>query len=156
MTNPDLDLRINFTDVETQKEFKPIPPSRQHVMITDHDVSETGEQSQNPGAPKLVLELTVQDGDYSGRRVWDTFVFGEKTLWKIKGLMAALGEDIERDGGWTVGEIFDAAPDWVGRELVVRLAIQAARKDKDTQQEYNARNQVKNYYPVSDEDSLLP
>lgn len=152
----DLDLRIDFTDVEEQTEFKPIPPSKQRVMVTDWDQGETGENSKNPGSPKLTLELTVQDGDFSGRRIWDTFTFGEKSLWKIKGLMTALKADVERS--WTVSEILESAPDWIGQELVVRLSVQPARKDERTGNEYQARNQVKNYYPLSEDDggSILP
>lgn len=154
----DLDLRIDFTDVEGQTEFKPIPPSKQSVMITDWDQGETGEKSKNPGAPKLTLELTVQDGDYSGRRIWDTFTFGEKSLWKIKGLLNALGL-LDQQSSWTVSEILEAAPDWIGKELIVRLAVQNARKDERTGEEYQARNQVKGYYPSSessDGGSILP
>lgn len=151
----DLDLRIDFTDVEEQTEFKPVPPSKQNVMVTDWDQGETGENSKNPGASKLTLELTIQDGDYSGRRIWDTFTFGEKSLWKIKGLMTAVGEDLDR--AWTVSDILEQASEWVGRELVVRLAVQPARRDERTGNEYQARNQVKNYYPAEGgSDSLMP
>lgn len=145
----DLDLRIDFTDVEEQTEFKPIPPSKQNVMITDWDQGETGDNSKNPGSPKLTLELTVQDGDYNGRRIWDTFTFGEKSLWKIKGLLNSLGL-LDDQSSWTVAEILEAAPDWIGKELVVRLAVQPARKDERTGNEYQARNQVKGYFPAAD------
>lgn len=150
----DLDLRIDFTEIEEQTEFKPVPPSKQNVTITDWDQGETGENSQNPGSPKLTLELTVQDGDYAGRRIWDTFTFGQKSLWKIKGLLTAIGEDVSRS--WTVAEILDAAPDWVGKELNVRLSVQPARRDDRTGNEYQARNQVKNYYPPADGAGLMP
>lgn len=153
----DLDLRIDFTDVEEQTEFKPVPPSKQNVMVTDWDQGETGENSKAPGSAKLTLELTIQDGDYNGRRIWDTFTFGEKSLWKIKGLMTAVGEDLNR--AWTVSEIVAQAPEWIGKELTVRLAVQPARRDERTGNEYQARNQVKNYYPLAEGSgsaSLMP
>lgn len=149
----DLDLRIDFTDVEGQTEFKPVPPSKQNVRITDWDQGETGANSKNPGSPKLTLELTIEDGEYSGRRIWDTFTFSEKVLWKIKGLLTAIGEDVSRP--WTVAEILEAAPDWVGKPLTVRLAVQNARRGEDGT-EYQARNQVKNYYPAADDSGLMP
>lgn len=150
----DLDLRIDFTDIEEQTEFKPVPPSKQNVAITDWDQGETGEHSKNPGSSKLTLELTIQDGDFSGRRIWDTFTFGEKSLWKIKGLLTAISEDVARS--WTVAELLDAAPEWVGKELTVRLAVQPARRDERTGNEYQARNQVKGYFPLADGAGLMP
>jgi hypothetical protein len=151
----DLDLRIDFTDVEVNQggDFTPVPPSKQNVVISDWDQGVTGENSKNPGSTKLTLEVTIQDGEYQGRRIWDVFTFGEKTLWKIKGLLTAIGEDTDRS--WTVAEILDAAPDWVGKELVVRLAVQPARQDERSGTEYPARNQVKNYFPAAN-GSLAP
>ena len=155
----DLDLRIDFTDVEDQVEFKPVPPSKQNVVISDWDQGETGENSKNPGAPKLTLEFTIQDGEYVGRRIWDVFTFGEKSLWKIKGLLTAIEEDTEKS--WTLAEIFEAAQDWLGKELTIKLAVQQARKDERSGNEYPARNNVKGYFPAGQgaggsNDSMLP
>ena len=150
----DLDLRIDFTEIDDSVvEYKPVPPSKQRVMITDWDQGVTGEKSQNPGSPKLTFELTIQDDEYAGRRIWDVFTFGEKSLWKIKGFMNAVGAETGK--AWTIGEILEEAPEWVGKELVVRLAIQPARRDPNTGNEYQARNQVKAYFP-SEGGSDLP
>lgn len=154
----DLDLRIDFTEVEDQVEFKPVPPSKQNAVISDWDQGETGENSKNPGAPKLTLEYTIQDGDYEGRRIWDVFTFGEKSLWKIKGLLVALGEDPTQYT--SVGDIIGAAQDWLGKELTIKLAVQQARKDERTGNEYPARNNVKGYFPAGEgaggDNGLLP
>lgn len=139
-------LRVNFTDVEGQKEFKPVPPSKKNVIVSDFQTGVvTGENSKNQGAPKLSIEFTVQDpdGEYDNRRIWDTFTVADASMWKLKAFLTALGED-------TDGEL-DVTPDeYVGRELVVRLGIQNARKNNETGDEYPARNNVKAYYPASE------
>jgi hypothetical protein len=136
-------LRVNFTDVEGQKEFTPVPPSKQNVIVSDFQTGTVSEASKNAGAPKLSVEFTVQDGDYDGRRIWDTFTIVDASMWKLKAFLTAIGEDTE-------GEL-DVTPDeYVGRELVVRLAIQPARKNERTGDEYPARNNVKAYYPAAE------
>lgn len=151
MAFEDGSLRVDFTDVEGQKEFTPIPPSRQDVIVSDFDTGEVSENSKNAGAAKLSVEYTVQGGDYDGRRIWDTFIVLPQTLWKLKAFLSAVGEDVE-------GELDITPEDYVGRELNVKLAIQPARKDERTGNEYQARNTVKAYFPSGDGDngSMLP
>lgn len=144
------DLRIDFTEVEDQKEFTNIPPSKQNVMVTDWDKGEVGEKAKNAGATKLTFEFTVQDGEYASRRIWDTFTLVENSLWKLKAFLSAIGEDVS-------GSLSLAPEDYVGRKLVVKLGIQPARKTADG--EYPARNNVKGYYPEaedSDNGNLMP
>lgn len=144
-------LRIDFTDVEGQKEFKPIPPSQQNVIVTEYQVGEvTGENSKNKGAPKLSVCFTVQsDDEYDGRNIWDTFTIADASMWKLKAFLTAIGEE-------TSGELDVTPEEYLGRELRVKLAIQNARKDERTGNEYAARNNVKAYYPPSPEGSNLP
>lgn len=156
------DLRINFADVEGQKEFSPIPPSRQDVIVTDWQQGEvTGEESVNKGALKLTFELTVQGGEFEGRRIWDVFTVVPKALWKLKAFFGATGEDMERE--ITVDELLDMCANILGKELVVKLAIQPARVDTRTGNEYQARNKIQSYFPAgssvgkgADNGSMLP
>jgi hypothetical protein len=150
MAFEDGSLRVDFTDVEGQKEFTPIPPSRQDVIVSDFDTGEVSQNSKNAGAAKLSIEFTVQGGDFDGRRIWDTFVVIPTTLWKLKAFLTAIGED-------TDGELDITPEDYVGKELNVKLAIQPARKNPETGDEYPARNNVKAYYPAGNGDgSMLP
>lgn len=141
------DLRIDFTEVEDQKEFSPVPPSKQNVVITDWDKGEvTGQDSKNLGATKLTFEFTIQDGEFANRKIWDTFTVVESSLWKLKALLKAIGEDV-------TGSLNIVPEDYVGRALVIKLGVQPARKDPKTGNEYQARNNVKGYYPEGDGDS---
>lgn len=142
----DDDLRINFTDVEGQKEFTPVPPSRQSMIVTDWQQGEvTGEESKNRGALKLTFELTVQGGEYDGRRIWDTFTIVSSSLWKVKAFFTACGEDMERE--LTVTQLLDMSANIIGRELDVKLGVQPARVDQRTGTEYGARNKIQSYFP---------
>jgi hypothetical protein len=145
------DLRIDFTEVEDQKEFTNIPPSKQNVMVTDWDKGEVGASAKNAGATKLTFEFTVQDGEYASRRIWDTFTLVENSLWKLKAFLAAIGEDVS-------GSLSLTPEEYLGRNLVIKLGIQPARKGADGS-EYPARNNVKGYYPEaedSDNGNLMP
>jgi hypothetical protein len=152
------DLRINFADVEGQKDFSPIPPSRQTVVVTEWQQGEVmSEESENKGALKLTFELTVQDGEYANRRIWDTFTVVKSSLWKLKAFFGALGENMERE--ITVDELLDMAANAIGQQLDVKLGIQPARRDNRTGNEYGARNRVQQYYPAGKSDSnggMLP
>ena len=147
----DSDLRIDFTDVEDQLDFKPIPASKQNVRITDWDQGEvSSDGAKNYGATKISIEYTVQDGDYEGRRIWDTFTIVPASFWKLKAFMKAINEDTDQT--YSVDELLELCPDFVGRELVVRLKIQQARKDQKTGQDWPARNQVGGYFPAKESD----
>lgn len=140
------DLRINFAEVEGQKEFTPVPASRQSVIVTDWQQGEvTGEESVNKGALKLTFELTVQGGDFEGRRIWDTFTVVPKALWKLKAFFGAVGEDMERE--ISIDQLLDMSANVLGTELDVKLGIQAARVDPRTGNEYGARNKIQSYFP---------
>ena len=148
----DDELRINFAEVEGQKDFSPIPPSRQQVTVTDWQQGEvTGEDSINKGALKLTFELSVQGGQYEGRRIWDTFTVVQNSFWKLKAFLGACSQDVERE--WSVAELLDICPDLLGEDLEVKLGVQAARVDQRTGNEYSARNKVQAYFPAGSSNS---
>lgn len=148
------DLRVDFSNVEGQRSFEPIPASRQTVVITGWEAGEvTGEEAKHKGAPKLTLEYTIsgdpEENKFANRKLWDTFVVVESSLWKLKAMLAAIGEDVS-------GELNIEPEEYVGRELEVKIGLQPARKNPSTGEEYAARNKVQAYFPVSESASMMP
>lgn len=134
------DMRIDFTGVQGQKEFTPIPAGKYDITVSDYKMGQASENAKNPGAPTISWELTVEGGDYDGRKVWENMTIVENSLWRLKAFLQACGFDVE-------GEI-DFDPDEVlNCELAAKIGIQKGRKNPETGEEYDPRNQVRAFYP---------
>lgn len=162
MTKAD-EARINFADVEDQKDFGILPAGRYHVEISNLTEREASEQSDNPGARILRWEFTVKSGEYENRKMWDNQVCVKSAFWKIKALLQAAGIDTDQitydanENEFYNGDDELDMDDLVGTEMDVKVGVRPARKDPTTQREYQAQNRVNNFYEheASDGD-LLP
>lgn len=91
-------LKVNFADVKDNA-FEAKPKGTYRVKITDCEVRVTSEKAKNPGEEYLNLELTIQEGDYSGQKFWvSLFPTIAKALGIVKGFMRATGR-------WTDDEL---------------------------------------------------
>ena len=134
-------MRIDFTDVQGQMAFEPIPAGKYKVTVSDYKQGEASAAAKNPGAPTISWQLTVAEGEYEGRTIWENMTIVENSLWRLKAFLTACGFDVS-------GEI-DFDPDEVlNSELVARVAIQKGRKNPETGEEYDPRNQVKAFFPA--------
>jgi hypothetical protein len=149
-------FRIDFSNVE-MKNFDPMPTGKYLIAPTDYEVDEI-QNGDNAGQPKIVFEFTVQEPamvgkmKVEGRKVWSNFFPTlPKTLWNIMGFLAALGYDVEgAQVNFNPVEIMERSFD--DRLLVGKIKSVPARKDKNTGQEYNPKNEIQQFYPVSDWD----
>jgi hypothetical protein len=139
-------LKINFTDVEGQRKFSPLPGGKYLMEVTDFTEGEASEQAKNPGAPTISWELTVADDaqnpeDAVGRKVWENQTIVQSSLWRLKAFLQACG--------FAADEEVDFEPDEVlGSTFVAELGIQKARKNRQTGEEYPARNVVRSFHSV--------
>lgn len=146
-------MKIDFSGVQGQKTFEPIPPGKYIVEVADYREGVASENAKNAGAPTLSWQLNVEstaNGDteleYRGntinvenRVLWENMTLVENSLWRLKAFLEACGFDVS-------GEI-DFDPDEVlNSRLVVKVGIQPARKNKETGEEYDARNTVKSFH----------
>lgn len=141
-------MRLNFADTPDPKDdgdFDLLPSGKYHCEIVGMEMTET-KGGENPGTPMVKVECMILTGKYKNRRVWDNLVLSQKSLWKTKALLMALGltkEEIEDDN-------FEFEPEeYVGQELDVRVGKQAATG------EYDARNKVNGYAVHKTTDSEL-
>lgn len=149
-------MKIDFTGVEGQKSFEPLPAGKYTVEVTDYRESQAGENAKNPGAPIISWCFTVQDGDFEGRTIWDNMAIippsdnGKGTLWRVKGLLEACGFEVPDD------EIDFDPEDVLNSLLSVRVAIQKGRKNAETGEEYEPRNAVKAFLPAPEGATTAP
>jgi len=131
-----MDLKVNFSSEEASSEArKPIPRGEYHVKITDIDLRES-QSEKNNGKPYWAIEFTVQDGEYSDKRVWTNCMLFEGALYTFAQLMKALGYDI-RSGEFTVPD----AEDLISRDVIVRVSIRPERTVGD--KTYDESNEIK-------------
>ena len=141
-------VKVNFADVEDQRDFSPIPAADYHAMVTNVKNAEV-KSGNNKGAPRLNWEFTVQGGDYDNRKVFDGHNLVKNQLWKPKALLKAAGFDVPTD------EEFEFDPeDVVGSEVMIKVEVQGAQKADDGT-EYKAKNNVRAFFPYEESDDDL-
>jgi hypothetical protein len=74
-----LTLDYNLEDVE-EKSFEPLPAAQYFAQIVNPDDVELKESST--GKPMLKIVWTVQDGEFTGRKIFDNVVLSVD--WKVK------------------------------------------------------------------------
>jgi hypothetical protein len=147
-------MKIDFSGVDsTQQEFLPIPSGKYIVEVTDYRQGTASASAKNAGADTISWELTVQstlDGSDSvkdvkvaGRKVWENMTIVEASFWRLKAFLEACGFDVSGEIDFDPDEVVDST-------LVARVGIQPSRKNKETGEEYDARNQIKAFYTTKD------
>jgi len=131
-----MDLRVNFSSEEAASEArKPIPRGEYHVKITDIELKES-QSEKNFGKPYWGMEFTIQDGEYSGKKVWTNCMLFNGALYTFSQLMKALGYDV------SAGEFEVPDPeDLIGQDVIVRVTIRPERTVGD--KTYDESNEVK-------------
>jgi len=118
-------IRVDFSSEEAGSEgrsFDPIPSGKYPFAVTDWSMEKCGPNSKNPGKPFWHLELTVQGGEYDGRKLWANVMLFNGALYSLAQLEKALfGVDIS-EGSYTVRS---------GDELLGKEGIAIVRKQVD-------------------------
>jgi len=134
--------RINLAGIE-DKDFSALPSGKYLVAVTGgewREVSATGNaKPENVGKPMLNIEMTVQDGEYQGRKCWTNLLFAESTAWRIKQFALATERISEAD--IESGEFDFDLDAFMGAELVVQLKFKPA----DDAKGYDEGNEVRKF-----------
>lgn len=153
-------FKIDFTGVEGQQTFDPIPGGKYLVEVTDYREGTASEAAKNPGAPTISWELTVEgtaNGDthvvgrdgkelkVEGRKVWENMTIVENSFWRLKAFLEACGFDVS-------GEIDFDPEEVLNTQLIVKVGIQKGRKNKETGEEYEPRNTVRSFHSLDDKE----
>lgn len=90
-------IKINFADVEGS--FEPLPEGTYEVEVERVEVRESNSSDND----YLNWELTVQDEEYEGRKLWMITSLSERALFRLKDVFVALDvieEDDELEIEW--------------------------------------------------------
>lgn len=87
-------MKIDFTGVSSN--FEPIPAGRYTAVLTGFKINDS---KSTAGEKVCVLEYTVSDPEYSGRKAWSQRSLQPQALWMLKKDMIALGADGEELSG---------------------------------------------------------
>lgn len=132
-------LRVNFSEKEASSEARSaelLPRGDYHAALTDIEYREVRE-GKNEGKPYWNLEFTIQSGPYENRKVWTNCMLFEPALYTLAQLMKACGRDVEQ------GEFEVPDPEEIiGTEVVAVVKVKGKSKNKQTGEEYEARNEV--------------
>ena len=124
---------VNFDGVEDATDFSPIPEGMYFVEVT-----EVKSNTSKGGLEYFRLEMTVRDGQYSGRKLWDNMFFQGKTeastvktMQRVK-LIASHLAGIKCEGNVSL------YPDnFLGAKGWVQALIESREDDKGVERQYN-------------------
>ena len=128
-------VTINFADTG-DLEFGTLPPGRYHVKVTEGEMRESGPNSKNPGSQYINWELTVQDGDYEGRKLWTNTSLLPHALFGLKALLLSTGK-------WDNTQLADSMDFEINDVLGASVVATVANRDYNGEQ----RNDVKRFAP---------
>lgn len=80
--------RVDFPSISDTADFAPLPDGDYVCQITDIEIDRT-----RAGDEMWKLRLTVQDGEFAGRLLFDNLVFSQKALSRVKLVCGVCGVD---------------------------------------------------------------
>lgn len=80
--------RVDFPSISDTTDFAPLPEGDYVCQITDIEVVRT-----RTGDEMWKLRLTVQDGEFAGRLLFDNLAFSQKALSRVKLVCGVCGID---------------------------------------------------------------
>jgi hypothetical protein len=105
--------KVNWNDIPDSDDFSPLEPGRYLMEITKVD----DEKTTNDGDEKWLLTLECVEGDRKGRKVWDSLIFSEGGLKRMKLIFSRLGMKID-------GEVEFFPKDLIGKRALIDVEIQ--------------------------------
>lgn len=107
--------RINTGEVQ---EFEPIPQGTYDAVVS---AAEYVEESESSGEPFVKFEFTVDEGEFSGRKLFLNRSCQPQALWSLKRTLRVLGvEDGVLDNEWDTEEVL---PDIIGNPCRIRVGM---------------------------------
>lgn len=125
-------LNLDLTNVERQEAFDPLPNGWYPAMITE---SAVGSTKANDGSTKLDLTFVIIDGQYKGRKIFNTLNIGNMNPVAKEIAMKQLSSIAH-----AVGVLNVQQSEWLHEKpLMIRLKVRQATAD------YDASNDVSGY-----------
>jgi hypothetical protein len=145
-------MRVDLSG--TDAGFDALPSGRYVVKVTDGELRTSGENAKHTGSEYINWELTVQTGEYEGRKVWQNTPWSHGTCecgdWKA-GALIGLKSLLTATGIWTDEQLnaddFDFEIDEViGADVKAVVALGEYQGE--------ATNNVKRIKALTEEDTV--
>lgn len=98
-------LSVNFKGVDGKRSLLP----EDDYLV---EVEEATEGESSSGNPMITFVFAVSEGKHKGAKLWLYCPLEEKSLWKLRGVLEALGEEVPDD------EMDIELDDLIGKELM--------------------------------------
>jgi len=74
---------INWDTLESESGFEPLPIGQYQVAITKLELKDSKKMTDSGGKegyPNMNIELTIQEGEFKGRKLWDLWSMHPKAM----------------------------------------------------------------------------
>ena len=154
----DFDFRVNMTEEEASSEGRdltPLPSGKYLVAVTGVKVK-TVTNPPKPGKPDnrgkyyFAMELTIQDGDYAGRKAWTNVMLFDGALYTAVQMLKALGVHFNGTNFQVEGYEKNVIPKgdwWMGKEMVTYVKLKKGGLKEDGTR-YDDRGEPVSFFPV--------
>lgn len=79
------EIQVDLTSIP---ELEAVPENVYSASVSKVEITDS---KRTPGNKNLSIELTVADGEYHGRKIFDTLSLSEKALWRVRDFVQACG-----------------------------------------------------------------
>ncbi len=131
---------FNANEVPEREEFTPVPPGAYTAMIVSSDLTNT-----KAGGQMIVLELDIQEGDHSGRKLFERLNIKNSNQKAVDIAYRTLGEIVKAVGKTTIKDTEELH----NKRLVVNVVIDPPTPyEKDgVKHEGKPQNSIKRFLP---------
>ena len=137
-----LDTVFNAADVPEREEFLPVPPGSYTAMIVASELKDTSK-----GGQMIVLEFELQEGEHSGRKLFERLNIKNDNPKAVDIAFRTLGEIVKAAGRTTIKDTDELH----GRRMYIEVRVEPARPYTKDGVEHpgTPQNSIKKFLPVS-------
>lgn len=138
-----LDSTFDASTVPDREEFTPLPPGVYTAMIVAGE-----EKLTKKGGKMIVLQLTVMEGEYAGRNLYENLNIKNDNPKAEEIAFRTLGEIVKAVGKTTIKDTDELH----NKRLYVQVAVDPPSPYTDKEgklQEGKAQNRIKRFSPIS-------
>lgn len=125
---------VNISEKEASAEAfenEILPAGWYHVAVTEVTLEES-KSAKNPGKPMFNVQLTVQGGDFNGRKMYDRWCLWTGALYSVSMAMKAVGLNVNE------GELrIPPARWWLGKEMLLQIKLGNKMRKNETTGAYD-------------------
>jgi hypothetical protein len=122
----------------------PLPEGLYFVRCSKETLKEAGPNAKNPGAPMLVVELTVFGPEsaevHHGRKLFENFILEGPGMFRLRAFLTAAGKDEDF--------VLEDSEDLLELEVAVVTKLEVGRTDPVSKIPIEARSRITRFLPL--------